>query len=1014
MQTVLKTGLSFLVSITLVLGCCPTLAFATNTESDDSVLLSGSDSNEDGSKNASNDNSEASESDESADANDFDADQNVNGANSNSDEHNSSLDSSQDNAMVGSVSDSSDSSSNESDNAAPVENDENASQENSWRYVNGQHITSEQGASTDSLDSNNLISTYSAVINPDGFKVFNWFDRFSRGYYTGTDAYKGIDVSYHNGKIDWAKVKSSGVDYAIIRCGYGMDQRNQDDQQWMNNVRGCIENDIPFGVYLYSCATDVSRASSEADHVLRLLREAGLNPGDLAYPVYFDMEDKSTQNSNLAAIAQTFCNKIESAGYQVGIYANKAWFNELLTDKCFNNWTKWVAEWNASSGLTYKGLSNFTSGNGMWQFSDYGSVPGVGGACDLNYTFIEPKGIETIEDQYQAPSSPYERSLPDGDYVINTSLLNSSVLDIKSASKDSGANVQIYNYNKTDAQAFRLTYNTKNGFYSIVNKNSGKSLGLEKAANGSFSANVVQLASNSDDNSQKWVIARNSNGSYSLKNAINLNYSLAVDSSEATNGCNVLLEKTSNSTNQNWIPLNLHPSVSSERTISDGVYEICSSIDSGQVLDVEGASKDTAAAVQVYARNNTSAQRFVIQQTADGFYKITNLNSGLVLDVKSGNFILKTPIQQYTSNDSDAQKWAIQDNGNGTYTFISKLSGQVLDLASGSAVNKTKAQTYYSNQTAAQQFVLHCVTGEKCIEDGVYAVSSALNSTQVLDVQSASKSRGANIQLYASNQSLAQQFEFKYDTLTGFYKITNINSGLVLDVAGGNCENKANIQQYTSNDTLAQRWRLQRNDDGSIVIASALNNDYVLDVAGALGTSGTNVQLYLGNETTAQRWNIESKDYKPDKPAPVISEGVYTLKSALNNNYALDIAKASKEERANVQLYLQNGTKAQQFEVKFDPQTRLYTFINVNSGKALDVESGIAENKSNIQQYSCNNTLAQKWVISQNSDGTYSICSALDNKLALDVSGGTAQNGSNVQLYTSNDTPAQKWVFERS
>ena len=224
--------------------------------------------------------------------------------------------------------------------------------ENSWRYNNGEVITSSEGANPDISDVNSAIMPFAMVENPNGYKVFNWFDKFDRGYYTGTNAYKGIDVSYHNGNIDWAKVKASGVDYAIIRCGFGMDQRDQDDVKWFQNVQGCIENNIPFGVYLYSYATNTSRASSEADHALRLLREAGLDPSDVSYPIYFDMEDASTLNSDHAAIATTFCNKIEAAGYVAGVYSSTSWFNDRLTDSCFNNWTKWVAQWNASSGLT--------------------------------------------------------------------------------------------------------------------------------------------------------------------------------------------------------------------------------------------------------------------------------------------------------------------------------------------------------------------------------------------------------------------------------------------------------------------------------------------------------------------------------------------------------------------------------------------------------------------------------------------------------------------------------------
>lgn len=156
---------------------------------------------------------------------------------------------------------------------------------------------------------------------------------------------KGIDVSYHNGTIDWKKVKQSEVEYAIIRCGYGIDDKSQDDKKWEDNVKGCTDNNIPYGVYLYSYADTVEKASSEADHAIRLLQGKKFK-----YPVYYDLEEdairKKLSKTEIANIAKTFCNKLSAKGYTVGIYANKDWFTNYLTDSCFNNWTKWVAQYN--------------------------------------------------------------------------------------------------------------------------------------------------------------------------------------------------------------------------------------------------------------------------------------------------------------------------------------------------------------------------------------------------------------------------------------------------------------------------------------------------------------------------------------------------------------------------------------------------------------------------------------------------------------------------------------------
>ena len=189
---------------------------------------------------------------------------------------------------------------------------------------------------------------------------------------------KGIDVSYHNGTIDWKKVKQSEVEYAIIRCGYGTNDKSQDDKKWEENVKGCTDNNIPYGVYLYSYADTVEKASSEADHAIRLLQGKKFK-----YPVYYDLEEdairKKLSKTEIANIAKTFCNKLSAKGYTVGIYANKDWFTNYLTDSCFNNWTKWVAQYNT--------VCNYQGKYDMWQCSSTGRVPGISGNVDLNYSY---------------------------------------------------------------------------------------------------------------------------------------------------------------------------------------------------------------------------------------------------------------------------------------------------------------------------------------------------------------------------------------------------------------------------------------------------------------------------------------------------------------------------------------------------------------------------------------------------------------------------------------------------
>ena len=216
-----------------------------------------------------------------------------------------------------------------------------------------------------------------------------------------------IDVSVWNGEIDWAAVKNAGVEYAIIRCGYGQDETSQDDKQWARNVKQAKANGIKLGVYLYSYAYTEGMAAGEAQHTLRCLREAGLNPSDLALPVYYDLEEgggspkvgsHSISNLTLARMTAVWCNTIAAEGYNVGVYANRNWWNNYLTNKVFSTskWSKWVAEYNKTcqTCITEDGkldsMANYGKYLDIWQFTSSGKCKGnkaASGFIDANWIF---------------------------------------------------------------------------------------------------------------------------------------------------------------------------------------------------------------------------------------------------------------------------------------------------------------------------------------------------------------------------------------------------------------------------------------------------------------------------------------------------------------------------------------------------------------------------------------------------------------------------------------------------
>lgn len=183
-------------------------------------------------------------------------------------------------------------------------------------------------------------------------------------------ALKVIDVSYHQGTINWEKVKASGVQGAIIRCGYGMNQTNQDDKQWKRNADECTRLGIPFGTYIYSYANTLAKAESEAQHVLRLVKGY-----KLSFPIYYDLEQAGTESGAIER-ANRFGDIIEASGYWCGIYANKNWWDNYL--KGLTRFTRWVARYNSTLGM---------DNVDMWQYSSSGKVSGISGNVDMNHCY---------------------------------------------------------------------------------------------------------------------------------------------------------------------------------------------------------------------------------------------------------------------------------------------------------------------------------------------------------------------------------------------------------------------------------------------------------------------------------------------------------------------------------------------------------------------------------------------------------------------------------------------------
>ena len=155
-------------------------------------------------------------------------------------------------------------------------------------------------------------------------------------------AMKGIDVSVHNGDIDWQKVKNAGVKFAILRAGYGR-EISQKDKKFEDNYKNAKAAGIPIGAYWYSYAFTPDEARIEAKVCIEVLKNK-----QFEFPIFFDQEEKKTLDTgkgNCSAMVRAFCDELEKAGYWVGLYTSRSILSTHIEDDIKTRYALWVAEW---------------------------------------------------------------------------------------------------------------------------------------------------------------------------------------------------------------------------------------------------------------------------------------------------------------------------------------------------------------------------------------------------------------------------------------------------------------------------------------------------------------------------------------------------------------------------------------------------------------------------------------------------------------------------------------------
>ena len=212
---------------------------------------------------------------------------------------------------------------------------------------------------------------------------------------------KGIDISYCQKKIDWTKVN---VDFCIIRAGYGRYER-QKDNMFESHYAGAKSRGIPVGVYWYSYAKTPEDAVKEADACLAVIKGK-----QYEFPIFYDVEEEDVLalgKAKVSAIIKAFLERVEAAGYWVGLYMSANPLTNLVTDTIKNRYSVWVANVGVSKPA-------YSGSYGIWQYSWKGKLDGVTGDVDLDYCYVDypakikERGLNGFEKPPSTPAEPAE------------------------------------------------------------------------------------------------------------------------------------------------------------------------------------------------------------------------------------------------------------------------------------------------------------------------------------------------------------------------------------------------------------------------------------------------------------------------------------------------------------------------------------------------------------------------------------------------------------------------------
>lgn len=474
----------------------------------------------------------------------------------------------------------------------------------------------------------------------------------------------------------------------------------------------------------------------------------------------------------------------------------------------------------------------------------------VDGARKENGTNVQTyEGNGTLAQKFKlekAEANIGEKTIENGVYNIVPKSNNSKVIEMEAQTTANGGKIQIARklsvINKS--QNFEVEY-LNNGYYAIKALKAEKTLEVENGAH----TNGTKVQQNTDGfyTTQQWIIKDAGDGYYYLISRCNGLY-LDVPGGNAIDGAKLQMYEGNSSNAQKFKFEEPNNIINNEKTIEDGCYVIRTKLNRNKVLDVSEGSYNNCANVQIWNQDTVQQQKFQVKYNDDGkYYEIQSVNSGKNLDVWGNGTTDCTNVIQYEKNNTIAQRWIIQKADNESYYIVAMNSYLYLDVNGSRTSNGTNVHIYEGSEGNNQKFIFEPI---QTLEENEYKVISRTDSNKCLDISEGSTEENANLQIW-SLDNVNQQL-FRVENVNPRYcKLVAKHSDKALTVTNNN-----NVVQTTYNNNDNQHWIIEPVGEGFYKIKSKSTGLY-LDIDSNRTANGTNVQVYEGNNTTAQIFKFE-------------------------------------------------------------------------------------------------------------------------------------------------------------